>query len=257
MAPSPLACPGPGLAWPGPGRARGPAAGWPGPAPVRAVQLDRQADHLVPAGCDRRKVESFDDPDARFEQGAVDFGPVSVVAAHGEVVDPHRLYPCRRQMLGGWLGDVHEVLDETAGLPAPGRVRRTEQDPFTRLHVVRPELVGGDLARIVDLDDPGPAHRRRQRHLIQPGPVVDEVHRRVHVRAAVHAHGQMGDVAVITAAQVHDPLQHDRRIIRPVRHAVPDRHRHVDPVRHPRLRHTTPSLASMRPDAAALPAGLR
>jgi len=118
---------------------------------------------------------------------------------------------------------------------------------------VLPELADRDLARIFDLDDPGLAHRRRQRHLIQPGPLMDKMHRAVHVGAAVHAHGQMGDVAVITAAQVHDPFQHDRRIIRPMRHAVPDRHRHIDPARHPGLRHTRPSLTSLRPDAAALP----
>jgi len=61
------------------------------------------------------------------------------------------------------------------------------------------DLASRDLARMLDLDHPGLAHRRGQRHLIQPCRPVDEVHRSVHVCPAVHPHGQVGDVADITA----------------------------------------------------------
>ena len=43
------------------------------------------------------------------------------------------LDPYLRQVHGGWLGDVHEIFDETAGLPAPCRVGGLEQDAFNRL----------------------------------------------------------------------------------------------------------------------------
>ena len=71
-----------------------------------------------------------------------------------------------------------------------------------------------------------------QRHLIDSGRPVNEVRRSVHVGAGVHPHGQAGNVAVVTAAQVHHPLQHDRRIVGPMRHAMPDRHRDVYPIGH-------------------------
>ena len=165
----------------------------------------------------------------------MDGGPVSAVPADGQVVDPDRPHPRLRQVRRGLLGDVNEILHEAAAVPAPGRVRCPEQDAFPGLQPVPADLADRDLAGMLDLDHPGLAHRRGQRHLIQPGRPGQEVHRPVHVGAGVHPHRQAGDVAVVAAAQVHHPFQHDRRIVRPVRHAVPDRHRHVYPVRH--LRH--------------------
>jgi hypothetical protein len=153
------------------------------------VQLDRQADHLVAAAGDRGQVESLDDPDAGLEQDLVDFGPVGVVPAHRQVIDPDGAHLRLGQVQGGLLRQGHEVLDEVVGLPAPGRVHGAEQHALAGLQVVPAQLVRGDLTEIFDLDHPGLAHRRGQRHLVQTARAVDEVHRRVHVRAAVYPHG--------------------------------------------------------------------
>jgi hypothetical protein len=129
----------------------------------------------------------------------------------------------------GWL--VDEVLDEPVGLPTPGRVRGPVQDTFTCLECVPSEFVGGDLAGMGDLDDPRCAHRGRQWHLVYSGRLVDKVHWPVDVGAAVHAHGEVGQVAVVTAPDVHGPFQNDRRVVGPVGHAVSHRHGYIDPWR--------------------------
>ena len=204
-------------------RAEGPQDG-PGRRAVGTVQLDRQADHLVTAAGDGREIESLDDPDTRFQQDAVDQGPIGAVTADGQVIHPDGPHPGLGQMHRGRLRDVHEIFDETCGLPAAGRVQGPEQDAFARPEPVFGEFSGRDLGGVLDLDHPGLAHRRGQRHLIQPGRLMDEVHRPVHMGASVHPHGEVGDVARVATAEVHDPFQHDRRVIRPMRHAAPDRH---------------------------------
>ena len=84
-------------------------------------------------------------------------------------------------------------------------------------------------ARVIEIADPRRAHRRGQRHLVHPGRLVNEVHRRVDVGPGMHAHGEVGEVAGVAAEKLHGPLHDDGRIVRPVRHAVPDRHGHIDP----------------------------
>ena len=96
---------------------------------------------------------------------------------------------------------------------------------------MRAKLAGGDLAGIGDLDDPYRAHRGRQRHLVHPGGLVDEVHGPVDVGTGVHAHGQMGQIADVPKPDIHRPLHDDGRVVRPVRHAVPDGYGHIDPWR--------------------------
>jgi hypothetical protein len=76
------------------------------------VQFDRQADHLVPAAGDRGQVQALDDPYAGLEEGLVDLGPVGVLPADRQVVDPDGAHLRLGQVHGGLLGDAHEILDE-------------------------------------------------------------------------------------------------------------------------------------------------
>src|SRR6185312_13460789 len=116
----------------------------PGGRPVTAVQFDRQADHLVPAAGDWRQVKPLDDPDPRLEQDLVDPGPVGVIPADGQVVDPDGLHPRLRQVHGGLLGQAHEVLHEAVRVPAADRVRGPEQHafpPWSRCLPISPAVI--------------------------------------------------------------------------------------------------------------------
>src|SRR5215218_339353 len=59
---------------------------------VAVVQLDRQAHELIATRRSGRQVEALDDPDPGPEQDLVDPGPIGVVHADREVVDPDRLH---------------------------------------------------------------------------------------------------------------------------------------------------------------------
>jgi hypothetical protein len=95
---------------------------------------------VVAASRGSREVQALDDPDARFDQDAVDTGPVNVVAAHGKVIDPDRANAGLGQVFGSLLRDVDRVVDEIVRCPAPLRVRSTEQNALTGLQVVRAKL---------------------------------------------------------------------------------------------------------------------
>src|SRR4051794_26990638 len=55
---------------------------------VAAMKLHRQAHEFVTTGGGSRQVQAFDDPDAGLQQDLMDPGPVGVVPADREVVDP-------------------------------------------------------------------------------------------------------------------------------------------------------------------------
>jgi hypothetical protein len=95
---------------------------------------------------------------------------------------------------------------------------------------VRTELLDGDLVRVGDLQHAGFADGCAKGHLVEGAATIDEVHGRVHVRAGMHAHRDVGDSAVVAAAGVHHPLDHDGRVVGPVRHPVAHGDGHVDPV---------------------------
>lgn len=188
---------------------------------VCAFEFEGKADQLVVAGFDVGEVEAFDHPDAGTEHDLMGFDAVFVEAADAEVVhaDGHDALIDEILRRVGAEGD--EVFVELVHGPASRRIARLEEHPLAAGEPELFEVIRGDLILAVELEDAAAADHRLKRHLLHRHAIGDEVAWRVHVRAGVGAHGEVGQIAhraVFHAVHAGDLAL---GIAGPMNHAVP------------------------------------
>src|SRR4051794_13973715 len=106
--------------------------------PVSSDDFERQAGQFVPTRFDFGKVQALDDPDwfLRPEHDLVALDAILLIAAHTEIIHPHRHHAARDQIAGRLRRDVNKVLIERGGLreiPTPGRVASLEEHALAGL----------------------------------------------------------------------------------------------------------------------------
>lgn len=84
---------------------------------------------------------------------------------------------------------------------------------------------------MLDADDAGSAYGCLQGELVDGGPGREKVKRRVHRRADVRPHGEVGDIIAVTPIHILDPANFHARVAGPVDHAGSQRDRDVNPIR--------------------------
>ena len=110
---------------------------------------------------------------------------VFVEATDAEVIDADRADAFIDEVLGGFLGDVDEILIEGLLLPAYLRVAGAEEDAFALLELQLGQLGWLDGFLVLDLDDAAGADDGFEGEVVHRAESLEEMPRRVHVRARV------------------------------------------------------------------------
>src|ERR1039458_7507973 len=79
---------------------------------IGSHELQRQTGQFILPRFHRRKVQTFNDPDACAEQDQVRLYQIVVETAHGEVIDADGLNSGGGEDGGGLLGDVNKILNK-------------------------------------------------------------------------------------------------------------------------------------------------
>src|SRR5260370_805359 len=188
-----------------------------------------QTNHFIIARLHMFEVQAFDDPNARSQECAVRLRAVRVEAADGEVVDSHGLNAAAGQICGRILSDVNELLLKRATFPEAAGILGLEEYALALAYAQRVERTSRDPLRVADGNASRQANSRRNRHRVDPAPVVQKMTRRVHVSADMHSRAELGHIRGFARGNLHRLQPLKRRISRPANHAVFERDRDIDP----------------------------
>src|SRR5581483_7056407 len=196
----------------------------------RAVGPDdaeREAQHLVNPGIDVAQVQALDHDRAAAEQDAVRRGARFLVLLDRQVVHADHLDAMIDQVPGGALRDA-DVVGAELGRSPQTRVGGLDEEPHVLREVEVLEIRRLDAAARCDLDDARPPEQHLERQRLGAEALIEEVPRRIDVRAGVGAHVDGRDVRALAARDPLDRLQAEGGIARVGGQTGVERHRDVD-----------------------------
>ena len=182
-----------------------------GGRPVSADDPQRQTQHVVNARLHLAEVQALDDDGAAAEQHMMGRGTRRLEFLDRKVVDPDDLDPAGDQMLGARSGDADVVRVELGRSPQ-ARVRGLEQDAELLRQVEARQLLGANPVARADLDDTGTAEHHLERQGVGAGRVVEEVARRIDVRAGMCTQMQRGDIRAVAPSDALDGFDRKRGV---------------------------------------------
>jgi hypothetical protein len=129
----------------------------------------------------------------------------------------------------GFLGNVDEILIKRLLLPAHLGIAGAEEDALAFLELQLGQLGRLDGFLVLDLDDATGADDGLEGEVVHRTEALEEVPRRVHVRARVRVQVEDRHIADVTLGQRSMRFDHRRRIARPAVHPILERDGDVDP----------------------------
>jgi dihydrofolate reductase len=235
----------------------GSAAGAHQGASRRSVAADdpqRQAQQLVRARRHFAQVQALDDDHAAAEQRPMGRNG-RVERRDRKVVDPDQADAAPDQRLGGRRVRGDESRIELGAIPQPCLTRPEQQSVLAVGDLEPGEVLRGDRrpgGRRVD--DPGRPHQDVEARRLGTGGALDEVDRRIDVRAGVDAELHAADVAHGAVGHRLGELDVERWVAPEHRHVVVERDADVEPVHGVRVGDAATQRAQGRRARRAMPA---
>src|SRR5215470_19295426 len=153
---------------------------------------------------------------------------VGVESVDGKIVDSDHAYAAFDKELRSVGFEINKLFVEFAVLPVIG-VLRFEKDAFDPIEVEPFELRTSDRPRRRNLDHGGGSDKNIDAKIAETPAAIDHVKRDIDMSARMRSHldgGQMNPMLLV-ARHVRFRGKLDRRIARPDRHGIRNRHRDV------------------------------